>query len=96
MTVQAQATPVMAPAHRTGIRGFKGFVIGFVALAAAATGIGIAVSSSSSEAPATVIAPVTESNAEQRNANNRLQQEKAGAAEQPEVVWYLPGKPGIK
>jgi len=96
VTVQTPSHPGIAAGTGTRVRGLKGFVVGFVALAAAATGIGIAVSSSSSEAPATVIAPVTESNAEQRNAYNPLQQGKAGAAEQPDVVWYLPGKPGIK
>ncbi|MGH2785348.1 MAG: hypothetical protein ACRDJ1_08800 [Actinomycetota bacterium] len=94
MTVQTQSHPGIATRTGTRVRGLKGFVVGAVAFAAAATGIGIAVSSSSSEAPATVIAPVTESNAEQRSAYNRLQEK--GAAEQPEVVWYLPGKPGIK
>lgn len=94
MTVQAQ-TPVFGSQGRTSVRGLKAWIVGFVALAAAGTGIGIAVSSSSTEAPATVIAPVSESNAEQRNAYTRLQ-ERGGAAEQPEVEWYLPGKPGIK
>ena len=96
MTVQAQ-TPVFGKQERSTVRGFKAWIVGLVALAAAGTGIGIGVTagSSTTEAPATVIAPVTESNAEQRNAYNRLQG-KSGAAEQPEVVWYLPGKPGIK
>ena len=94
MTVQAQ-TPVFGTQERSTVRGLKGWIVGIVALAAAGTGIGIAVSASSTEAPATVIAPVMESNAEQRDAYNRVQ-EKAGAAERPEVVWYLPGKPGIK
>lgn len=81
MTVQAQ-NPAFGSRGRTGsrgVRGLKAWIVGIVALAAAGTGIGIAVSSSSNEAPATRIAPVNESN-----------------AEQPEVVWYLPGKPGIK
>ena len=78
MTVQAQ-TPAFGSQGRTTVRGLKAWIVGFVALAAAGTGIGIAVSSSSTEAPATVIAPVTESN-----------------AEQPEVVRFPSGKPGLK
>jgi hypothetical protein len=96
MTVQTPSHPGIAAGTGTRVRGLKGFVVGFVALAAAATGIGIAMSGTDTAPPTTVIAPVSESNAEQRNAYNRLQQGKAGAAEQPEVVWYLPGKPGIK
>jgi len=90
-------TTIQTQAHRgtytpTGsrVRGVKGFVIGFVALAAAATAIGIA-TSGTTEAPATVIAPVshTAPNTEAREAMNRLQ----GTSE---AVWSYPGKPGIR
>lgn len=94
MTVQTQATPVLAPVQ--GVRGLKKFAIGIAALAAAGTGIGLAVSATSSEAPATVIAPVSEPNpnTEQRDAYQRLQERTANA--EPEVVFFQPGKPGIK
>jgi hypothetical protein len=97
-TIQTQAQRGTYTPSSTRVRGVKGFVIGFVALAAAATGIGIAVSGT--EAPATVIAPVshTAPNSEAREAIKRLQEQGAGAVTAPEseVVWSQPGKPGIR
>lgn len=85
MTVQTEAKPVFGPAQRTTIRGFRGFAIGIAALVAAGVGIGWAMSSSN-DTPARVIAPVS------------VQEEGASGVpgQEPEVVWYLPGKPGIK
>lgn len=98
-TIQTQANRGTFTPSRTRVRGVKGFVIGFAALAAAATGIGFAVSGTT-DSPATVIAPVSDSNpaSEQREALKRLQEKGAsgGSAAESEVVWYLPGKPGIK
>ena len=98
-TIQTQANRGTFAPSGTKVRGVKGFVIGFVALAAAATGIGIA-TSSSTEAPATVIAPVsnTDPNAEQREAVKRIQEQgtRGVTAPESEVVWSYPGKPGIR
>ncbi|MEX2554932.1 MAG: hypothetical protein WEB06_04815 [Actinomycetota bacterium] len=98
-TIQTQAHRGTRIPSSTKVRGVKGFVIGFAALAAAATGIGIAVSGTS-EPPATVVAPVGDTNpaAEQREATKRLQENGAGGVTVPEseVVWFQPGKPGIR
>lgn len=98
-TIQTQAHRGTYTPSGTRVRGFKGFVIGFAVLAAAATGIGIA-TSGSTEAPATVIAPVgqTDPNSEQREAVKRIQERGASGVTAPEseVVWFQPGKPGIR
>jgi hypothetical protein len=96
-TIQTQAQRGTFTQSST-VRGVKGFVIGFVALAAAATGVGFAVSGT--EAPSTVIAPVshTAPNSEQREAIKRIQEQGTGVVTAPEseAVWSYPGKPGIR
>ena len=98
-TIQTQAQRATFAPSGTKVRGVKGFVIGFVALAAAATGIGIA-TSGATEAPAKVIAPVshTAPNSEAREAMKRIQEQGASSVTAPdsEVVWSYPGKPGIR
>ncbi len=98
-TIQTQAHRGAFAPSSTRVRGVKGFVIGFVALAAAATGIGFAVSGTT-EAPATVIAPVshTDPNSEQREAVKRIQEQGTSGVTAPEseAVWSYPGKPGIR
>lgn len=98
-TIQTQAHRGTYTPSGTRVRGFKGFVIGFAVLAAAATGIGIA-TSGSTEAPATVIAPVgqTDPNSEQREAVKRLQERGTGGVRvrESEVIWSYQGKPAIK
>jgi hypothetical protein len=93
-TIQTQANRGTFTPSSTRVRGVKGFVIGFAALAAAATGIGFAVSGT--EAPSTVIAPVSHANptSEQRDALKRMHEDAATSSNV--VKFEYPGKPGIK
>jgi hypothetical protein len=97
-TIQTQANRGTFTPSSTRVRGVKGFVIGFVALAAAATGMGFAVSGT--EAPSTVIAPIshTDPNSEMRESMKRIQEQGTSSVTAPEseVVWSQPGKPGIR
>jgi hypothetical protein len=93
-TIQTQAHRGTYTPSSTRVRGVKGFVIGFAVLVAAVTGIVM----SRTEAPSVVIAPVTYSDpsSEQREALKRFHEQAATGSTESEVVWFQPGKPGIK